>query len=170
MYRKNDFNGKKFNSSVVFLLFIVVGLLSINGCSQPSESEFIKRFEYTKWQLIGFGNELTGIIKEALPKNDDSYLLNFDTDTTFTGVSSTNRIWGSYTYSLKDRKFNVANLASTKIKEVDDGNYYLESLPIVESYFYRQQELRLYYNNGMNFLLFKKFPTIEPFSEEENNN
>jgi len=114
----------------------------------------------TNWKLAGIFNSETGNIKELEPKNcDGCYTLSFLTDSTF--ITQGVNIYVDYArysvnYTLSTIHFSFYIVA---VDEPYDGNEYWYSLLSAGQYqkFYLSDTyLKLYFNDKMNYLLFKK--------------
>ncbi|MDR1792508.1 MAG: hypothetical protein LBR36_03580, partial [Bacteroidales bacterium] len=107
----------------------------------------------TKWKLEGIVNEQTGEMQILVPTDcEECYTLEFDTDSTDTGKSTTNE-------QLFD--FNSASIfiGTTKINEIgEDGNLYYDLLFKINSYQFFNDVLYFYCTlEGINYVLkFKK--------------
>jgi hypothetical protein len=109
----------------------------------------------TTWKLKGFVDVETGNLKVAEPNDPKCYILTFDTDSTYTGISSTNHIYGEYRVDYEKSTIDIVNPMGTEISELFDGLMYMQSFMSVQSFLISGKELRLYYNAGKNYLLFK---------------
>jgi hypothetical protein len=117
----------------------------------------------TAWQLVGFVDVETGEIKEIDPKEEDRCLyctLEFNTDNTFLAFSTANEIWGNYEVDYTTNNFRFVRVWSTLIYEPGDGDRYCEALRIIRSFSTQKNELRLYYNDKKNYLLFRSIESI----------
>ncbi len=136
---------------IIKLLPAVLLLLAValSGCERNKNP-----LKNTEWKLYGFGNTTDNTLREAEPKDCNiCYTISFREDGTITGHTSTNEIRGQYL--IKGRKLNFMELVGTEIKEIFDGDKYVEVLHQVEQFEIISEQLKLYYGNT-NYLLFKK--------------
>ena len=122
------------------------------GPEEPGEETGLKG---TTWKLSGFMDVETGNLKVAKPNDPRCYILTFDTDSTFSGISSTNEISGGYCIDYEKSTLNITRYGGTKINELFDGKLFVNSFLSVQSFSLSGAELKLYYNNGENYLLYK---------------
>lgn len=109
-----------------------------------------------KWKLIGFADTQTGTLKEAEPVSEKCYLLTFNDDNTFEGISSTNQIAGTYVLEKEASSIHITKIGGTEINELFDGKLYVESLAAIQSFLVTEGTLKLYYNDQKQYLLFSK--------------
>jgi hypothetical protein len=152
----------------VFLVGIILLLPFLSGCQDnelPEGEIWLREIpdhpDYrslslvgTEWKLIGFLDEIRGRVKLAEPDGEDTYLLNFTEDEEIYGRTSTNSAFGKYLLTngkyLEIFQFNHL----TKINELFDGRYFIESMNRVSSYNLTTKGLVLYYDDK-KFMLFK---------------
>jgi hypothetical protein len=107
----------------------------------------------TEWKLIGFVDEIRRRVKLAEPDGEDTYVLNFTEDEEIYGRTSTNTAFGKYKINngsyLEIVQFNHL----TKINELFDGRYFIESVNKVSSYNLSTKGLALFYDDK-KFMLF----------------
>ena len=77
---------------IVFLF--LSALLWGFSCQSKQEVE-VTSLKGTTWKLVGFVDTETGNLKVAEPDDPRCYILTFDTNSTFSGTSSTNDIYGT---------------------------------------------------------------------------
>ena len=135
--------------TIRYVLFISA-LLGAISCQ--SEETGLKG---TTWKLVGFVDVETGNLKVAEPDDPRCYILTFDTDSTFSGISSTNQKWGEYRIDYEKSTLTITSSFGTEINELFDGLLFVKSFMSVQSFFLSDAELRLYYDNGKKYLLFK---------------
>jgi hypothetical protein len=108
----------------------------------------------TTWKLIGFVDEQRKRVKLAEPEGESSFLLTFKENGDLSGLTSTNTAFGKFFLDnenlLKISRFNHL----TKINELFDGRYYIESMNKVFSFNLSPKGLALYYDS-QKFMLFK---------------
>jgi hypothetical protein len=131
--------------------FMLLGL----GCSNENESVSSNHLAGTIWKLEGFVDVGTGNLKVAEPNDPKCYILTFDTDSTISGTSSTNGVSGIYSVNYEKSTLCFIAYGGTKRGEVHDGYLFVNSFRAVQSFSLSDTALRLYYNDGKNYLLFK---------------
>jgi len=111
----------------------------------------------TTWKLLGFANLSDSTFRYAIAPNDlldFSYRLRFETDSTFTGTSSTNQILGDYSSDFALGTISIIGFGGSKRGEEYDGKLYRESLKLIETYSISEYGLRLYFHSGREYLLY----------------
>jgi len=79
----------------------------------------------TEWKLEGIVDVQTGELKVLEPKDDElCYTINFETDSTFRGYSSTNRLHVLFVANYEDNSFQIIDFFTTYICEIKDGSLY----------------------------------------------
>ena len=73
----------------------------------------------------------------------------------FFGYTSTNSIICAYHADYETGNFQICNGVQTLVGETDEGYLYSNALSAVRFFSLKDKELRLYYNNKQNYLLFK---------------
>jgi heat shock protein HslJ len=149
---------KLINMKTVVLLFLSSILLLSFGCSDDNdlpkgEGDIITNI---KWKLTGFVDGLTGVSKEPDPKDcSDCYWIYFDADKTFTGKSSVNFFGG--TYESDESTIQITDLLTTEIGGIyADENAYIKNITEISVFSVTaDKELKLYYNEKKDYLLFK---------------
>src|SRR5690606_23280695 len=137
-------NTKRFNWGFTFA--IAFFLICLTGCQEeghPEEesSEISLNFVSTdisyaslpligtKWKLIGFVDSRINKIRPAQPNGIDTYLLEFDEDGGISGRTSTNTAAGRYSTDNSSNRFVISDFHHlTKINELFDGRYYIQSM------------------------------------------
>jgi heat shock protein HslJ len=108
----------------------------------------------TKWKLVKFVNVSEGITKDPEPSSDSCYWIMFNNDGTMCGQSSTNELFGYYQINFSTLTIQLL-VGGTKISEMFDGSLYMEKINLVDSFNLTNTDLKMYYNNQQNYLLFK---------------
>jgi hypothetical protein len=154
--------------NLIFYCAMVIMALSL-GCSKinghepliipinqlPTNHEYLNYpMRSTTWKLLGFADLNDSTFRYAKPQNDFSYKLRFETDSTFTGTSSTNEILGDYFFDLNLGTIEVIRIGGTKRGEEYDGEYYWESIKQVQTYSISEYGLHLYFHSGNQYLLY----------------
>ena len=107
----------------------------------------------TKWKLEGIVDVQTNTIKELEPKDYEiSYTLTLYSDGTFTGYTSINK----FVCVFESSTGNVRLLLITEAGERGDGRLFYNTLLSVQSHTQQEHELKLFYNDKRNYLLYKK--------------
>jgi hypothetical protein len=109
----------------------------------------------TTWKLVNFVNVASGETTEAEPKDDWCYLLTFHKNKKLSGSTSTNEFQGSYKINPSTCYINISMGMSTLVGEFLDGNLYIEAIDNVDFFSVQEDELKLYYNNKQEYLLYK---------------
>lgn len=108
---------------------------------------------YHTWKFKGFGNLTGATFEKALPATDDNcYKLTIHNDGKISGFSTTNSLSGQL--SIDGENITSISLGGTKIYELGNGEKFLMSVKLAESYKISNNQLKLYYNQGTSFLLF----------------
>ncbi|MDL2296496.1 META domain-containing protein [Bacteroidales bacterium OttesenSCG-928-B11] len=146
-------------------IFITAIVLLFTTCENKNECEKIDTspiissqqatLENTMWKLAGFVDMEEGCLKRAEPNDEGCYHLNFDTDSTLTGVAASNQLMGRCEIDYATCEIHIAIGNVTCINELFDGNRYIADLNKIQSFSVKGDELRLYYNNKKNYLLYK---------------
>jgi len=113
----------------------------------------------TKWKLVGIVDDETNSLKVLEPKDcDNCYTITFNSvysDCNIMFYSSINELTGSYIINDGTQEINILIKGGTKAGEIGDGDLWRNIFPNVKSFFYKENELRLYYNDQKNHLFFK---------------
>ena len=97
-------------------------------------------------------------MQELEPKDcEKCYTLTFDTDKSFLTFSSTNELQGIYNADYTTHTIQIVDFGGSKINEIGDGILYVNPFweMAIQSFSLQGSELRLYYNEKKNYLLFK---------------
>jgi hypothetical protein len=143
---------------------IIIGFFS--ACEKAKQCEKIETdiiidecqstLENTNWKLVGFVDIETGCLKKAEPTDCNScYTLNFKADSILFGHTSTNSFNAAYIVDYDMNSIQIKVLLSTTVGEMGDGYLYDSILDKVQFFILQMDELRLYYNDKNNYLLFK---------------
>ena len=142
---------------ITILCLVVVTLFAAFGCGK-SETPLKDTLQGSKWKLVGVGSLDKIALQELEPKNcKKCYTLTFDTDNTFQTFSSTNELQGIYKANYGTQTIQIIDFGGTKIGEIGGGNLYVNPFweMAIQSFSLQGNELRLYYNDNENYLLFK---------------
>jgi len=154
---------KLINFKQVFFLLamtiVIAGCSSFSEMNNEDDSSGVNNdgevsLKGTKWKLAGIVDTRTGDLKVLEPKDcEECYTLMFDTDSTYTGITSTNKFVGALEISTGI----IRILGSTKIVEQYDGELYFQTLQTVQSFSLQENVLMMYSNNKKNYLLYKPY-------------
>jgi hypothetical protein len=156
---------------VIAILLLVLAV----SCSNDNDKIVLKG---TKWKLAGIVDTEANTLKELEPKNcTKCYTFTFGGDGVFnptiwrsngemyigtgwyeiaTGHACSNVMTFLYRVDYKTGAFFVYNVGTiTEMGEPLDVKLYFESLELVQSFSYNENELKLFYNDNNNYLLFK---------------
>jgi len=150
-----------------FLLFTAILLLfgSFSACKKGGQCEPIDIYPIinnpqatlvnTKWKLVGFVDVAEKCLKNAEPTDcEQCYTLTFYADTLF-GKTTTNSLQALYKADYETTDIQIFDGIMTEVGENADGYRYSDALFSVRSFSLQEKELRLYYNDNKEFLLFK---------------
>ena len=150
-----------------FLLFTAILLLfgSFSACKKVGQCEPIDIYPIitnpqatlvnTKWKLVGFVDVTEKCLKSAEPMDwDEYYTLAFYTDTLY-GQTTLNTFSALYEANYETTDMQIHGIFTTLAGEFADGYRYCDALFSVRSFSLQEKELRLYYNDNKEFLLFK---------------
>ena len=130
------------------------GTLSINRIKKHS-SYLNLSFTNTKWKLIGFVDVKNNTIKMAQPEGADCYVITFYPDSTFQGKASINQVFGKYEIYSTTGVLKIVQFLGTEICELQDGQYYVDAMLLIDAFAIKERGLELYYDNKNYYLLFK---------------
>ena len=118
----------------------------------------------TQWTLTGIMETETNTLKVLEPDSKDCYSIWLDMRwdpiymvnpaINFYCYSSANELYGNFDANYTTQEISFVIYEETKVAETGDGDLWLQIFPTVESFFLEENELRLYYNNSKNYLLF----------------
>jgi hypothetical protein len=131
-----------------YILFCM--LLATFSCRDNNSPDIPIPLNGTKWKLAGSVNAGTGELKEFEPKDcAECFTLTFNSDHTASGRSVSSKI----AIDLLDlRKYIM-----TKESEGNtDGDHFRKIMTSIDSFTVTPEELKLYYNNKTEYLLFKR--------------
>jgi hypothetical protein len=134
--------------------------------------------EGTTWKLAGFVDAETGVLTEVVPRKghldietatltdgdpmdcEKCYKLTFVTDVEARGWSVLNGLYISFLEPIQISSTNISFSekpisGGTKIGEPLTPTRYTDALHDLTSYICYNDELKLFYNNNRNYLLFK---------------
>jgi heat shock protein HslJ len=149
----------KTTKTISRLFVLAICAFGLPGCNQQDETpnEEIHPLQKTTWQLLSFVDVANQ--KQYRPEYfgfpNTRYTLNFGTDKTFSGHTFSNSISGIYEVDFKLLTLKLTCQLMTEVTEFFDGKVFLESLNAVQSFtVIADEELKLYYNDQKNYLLF----------------
>jgi hypothetical protein len=161
---------------ITAILLILTGSLVSCG-KEKDDNNTLTIVAGTKWKVSGIVDVQTGILTEIIPREsffddehrvvegdtidcDICYTLVFDTDKDARGRSMYNLLSMKFPDPIQISSTNIPfserPLAGrTKIGEPPTPTLYVEALANLTSYTYYNDELKLFYNENKNYLLFK---------------
>ena len=125
----------------------------------------------TKWKLEGLVDAETGTLKVLEPKDCENeefkkmlglkdcvecYCPTFDTDSIFSFHTATNLLHAIFYINYNTMCFRIRIIGGTKVNAFFDERLFRETLYAVQSFSFQENELKLYYNDEKNYLLFKR--------------
>jgi hypothetical protein len=163
------------------ILLILAGFVSCgenNRGEDNNETYESGPLEGTKWKFVGFIDVQTGILEEVVPRRgqfdiktgiltdgdpidcEKCYTLSFTSDTTAQGWSMLNEIYVKFFDPIRRSSTNISFSkkpvrGGTEIGESPGPTLYTNALIDLTAYIYYNNELKLFYNNNKNYLLFK---------------
>jgi hypothetical protein len=130
-------------------------MLFLAGSFYSCDKNDVSTLKGTKWKLVGIVDAQTGELQVLEPNNcEECYTLTFETDSMCRGNSSSNLIVVKFDVNYKTSAFCISNIGGTEICEILDGDLYRNTLYEVQSFFYTENALILYFNENKNYLLF----------------
>jgi len=153
---KKSFERKQ---KVTVLMLCAVCTLFCWSCqnNMGSNGEDINFLKGTKWKLAGIFDTEKGNLKVLEPKNcEKCFVLTFNTDSTLLTYDGANDFLGAYKIDFVTHNMHISYLLGTKIAPPGDGSLYIRSLEIIQSFSMKKNELKLFYNDNKNYLLFKR--------------
>ncbi|MDR0667998.1 MAG: hypothetical protein LBF90_05205 [Prevotellaceae bacterium] len=140
---------KKNIFKTIAILLIVAGVIS--SCKKEKENN--SSLQGTKWKLAGYVDAATGNRVDAEPADcERCYTLIFKTETSAWGYTVLNQISVSL---VSEKMFSI----DTKVDDSMSGNVVLfyEAIKTTDSYKHENAELKFFYNNKQNYLLFNSY-------------
>lgn len=135
------------------LMTLCCVLFFLTSCSND-DHQAKNELSNTSWKLIGFYSIETGELQTAQPEDcDECYTIIFSDGGLLSGKTCSNVFEGRF--SVEGNQFAIQGCTSTKVGEMYDGEKFYSSLLSSSRYSVSEKQLRLYYNNGQSYLLFK---------------
>jgi len=149
---------KKKILTLVIFLSVLAG--SFSACKEKIDND-ITFLEGSSWKLVGIVDSQTSVLTEFEPKDcNECYIIVFDTDSTFSGQTTSNIFWGDYEIDYNTHTLRFANMIGTEVGEYGDGYKYGEILNKIHAFKVSSttypRMLHLYYNDGKNYLKYKE--------------
>jgi hypothetical protein len=151
---------------LILIFFVLAGGFSCESLVEEKQtqdevdlSENEGSLKGTKWKLAGIVDVETGDLKVLEPKDcEKCFTLAFDTDSTFLTYSSFNELGGNYVVDYVKHSFQITCFGGTKAGEFGEGELYVKPFwnRTVQSFSYKERELRLYYDENRNYLLYNR--------------
>ena len=126
-------------------ILLAVFCLTLTACENKEKPEKIS-LANTQWQLVGFVNKQTGVLRapEPLENCDECFTINF-TEDRFTGFTTTNGFFGAYEADYAAQRIQLLYGKITEAGEKSfDGSLFAWSIIKVHSFNLQKNELRLY--------------------------
>ena len=147
---------KHFTTVIFFFSFAIIAVLTgchkDKGCREWEQTTIEPQaLLNTKWKCTGFVNAKSCMIKKS------EHHLNFYEDGTLSGCGC-NVLVGNYKIDFITGNINIHNFITSEVLCPPEANekLYVETLNKVQFFSLQGNELRLYYNNKNNYLLFKR--------------
>ena len=142
---------------VVLLLLTCFASIAFVSCSNDDAGGTSSPLTAYTWKCYGFGDVGSGTVTAIIPQDDNSFLLKFDADGSFHGKSAVNTCTGEYTISGKQLQISHYSHTMMGAPNTDEDKYNQIMGSSIETFAVSDNLLRLYYNNGQEYLLFGKY-------------
>lgn len=121
----------------------------------------------TSWKLVGVVDVTTETLNNIVPDEvecEGCYTLTFHTDTTFSNYSAMSRGTGNYSANYLSQTIFITNYTIDLFHESGYGNSWMAVFSDLENFLFREDELRLCYNENRSCLLFRPYQqnTVDP--------
>ena len=170
MYKIIKKSFERMQKGAVAILCIVFFMASscVKSNSMSAGGEKQLSLTGTKWKLVGIVDVETGKLKALEPINCEfCYMLTFDNSFTdcseeslssFSTYSSRNKLGGCYEVDYETHSFKLFTFGGTRAGEIGDGYQYVNPFGKrqIQSFMLKKGELRLYYDENKNYLLFRQ--------------
>ena len=147
---------------IIIALLCLIGFCSCDNGPGGNPTEPNNPFAGTKWKLVGtFDSETNEFITEADRKDLLwGYTLKFYVDSVV-GCSSGNRLTGLYKCNFSSKSFEFVNFGSgTTAGETNFGFFYVKTIKEIQSFYLKNEKLRLYYNDKKNYFLYEQLSQL----------
>lgn len=135
-----------------FLVTVITSFLLIGGAGCENETNISDL--YHSWKFEGFKYLSNSSFEKADPSDcENCYIFTLSDEGKITGRTSTNTIFGEF--QIEKQNMKIINFGGTEINELGNGQKYIETMSLIEKYEISNNELKLYYNQNQNYLLFK---------------
>ena len=139
------------------LLLLFIAVCFSCQMNMENKSERPVSLAGTKWKLAGIVETQKSDLKVLEPiECEQCYIIYFDSDCTIVGFTTSNEIIGTYKINFEEKSIIFISFGGTKVGELGDGKLWWDIFPTIKSFFLKKNELRLYYNNQKNYLLFNQ--------------
>jgi hypothetical protein len=166
--------------TVLFLLPVIICCLA--GCAEPATVEkpvtepeeipedkpdTIAVLNGTAWKFTGYMDVETGELTEVDTMNcEKCYKIAFVTNTTAWGWSVLNSLYVTFPDTMHIHSRNIpfsdrVRVFKTNMGEGKEPSLYMNTLWDVTSYICDDREMKLFYNNQKNYMLFRLVETYE---------
>jgi len=140
----------------IYFISLAIILLIGMACKKEKEKSFIN----TKWKLVGVVDVQSKRQTELEPKDcSKCYTIKFDTDSTFTGRSTSNEMFGYYKIDYTIGGCYFYGQTITEVGEIGGGYRYTDILKKIQSFTIKGKHprtLHLFYNEGKNYMEYKE--------------
>ena len=144
---KNNMNMK----TKLFLLTMIIPFLLIAGMG--CEQELSLSDLYHTWKFERFENVKNNSFEKADPSDcENCYRITFVKDGKFSGFTASNSFFGEY--QISGLEIKITHFEITEIFEIGNGEKYVQTMLKIENFEIVKNKLKLYYNQGQNYLLF----------------
>ena len=139
------------------VLAILTAVIGITACSEDE----IESIYSTNWKLYGYGNTDDENIRKPLESpmlGSRAYTVRFSEDGSISGYACFNENMGSY--RIWGDSIQVLSFGGTKVGSdspyLEEEDYYMSSFRNSSTFEIRNRQLKLYYNNGKEYMLFNR--------------
>jgi len=126
-----------------------------NGEDVQVELSHDQLLRLTTWKLVGIVNTKTGNVKELKIQDESNYYISFEDFNYINGFSTANKLRGVYFPCYEDHSLLINCVRLTDFSELFDGALYVSLLNKVQFFALKENELRLYFNDKRDYLMFK---------------
>jgi hypothetical protein len=142
-------------------VFALCSCMNMNNLDDNADPPALAPLEGTAWKLAGFVDAETGVLTELDGTDcEKCYKLAFATDADAEGWSMLNQFWIRFWEPIQISSTNISfskqpRSCGTEVGEPPTPTRYKKALADLTSYIYYNDELKLFYNNNRNYLLYK---------------
>lgn len=141
----------------IHFLLCLLGVCMVTAFSCDKDNAFT--LEGSKWKLQSFYDSKGQKPDSPRPENcPECYVIKFEFKGVWQGHSSTNVLFGQYKVDTSKGTLKFTEINGTEINELYDGPKYMLILKTVHSFEVKNNQLKLFYDNEGNYLLFNTIP------------